>query len=96
MIPAGQTVGIDTRPFGNYIGQVYVLNLYNSDEGVYLQMQVGVSRSGNSIKYNVSSKLGDDVTVVHKVSIQGSDVVVSVQNSEAFDISAVFTKLDIR
>jgi len=94
VVPASSSLVIDTRPLSSYLGQSYYLNIYNSDEGVFKTLHVVTSRSGSNICYTVYSKLGDLIDFTHSVSVSGSDVVVTVQNNETFDLNVVINKLD--
>jgi hypothetical protein len=89
------SLDVNVRAFDSYLGQIYYLNVYSPSMGKYRALSVTTSRVGNDICYTVFSNLGDLLDFSHSVSRSGADVIVTVQNNEAFDLEVVMNRLDI-
>ena len=87
------SVAADTQPVASLRGATYIITLWNDAEAVVKQFHVDVAARSGDLNYSVSTKLGDSVAAHATVALQGSDMVLTVTNDEAFSLEVELNRL---
>ena len=87
IVPAGQTVVVDTVPLADLIGSKYVVALSNETETNGNFLELNVLNLTSNLKSNVFSKLKGTLDTEIDAIINGSNMEVSVKNNEVFNVN---------
>ena len=87
IIPAGDTVAVDSGLFSLYRRANYEIELYNVVNDSFVSFKMSTVKNNADADFNVYAILGGPVARVINFSVVGADVIFAVTNSEAFDLT---------
>ena len=92
VIPAGDTVDVDTNTFSTFLGVFYELTMFNEAENKYLGFEINANRKGSEVCFSVYGKVGDQLARVVNVLKDGTDSILRITNSESFAVTVCGNK----
>lgn len=95
LVPAGQTVTVDSVTHSTLKTIDYLVNIHKSDFTKTRAFKMILSRDGSDVKDSVYSRVGNDLNCAVVSNVVGLDAIISVTNNEAFDITCSFNKIGL-
>ena len=87
VIPAGQTVTVDEFPNDSFISAQYNARLYNETEDKFVNWTMDVLRKTSMPDFALYGIMGDNMSRAVTVNLSGPNVVVQIENKEAYDMT---------
>jgi len=91
-VPASDTLVVDAVPFATFRGMKILFSVSNSSQNLYETRELLVSRSASSVKSQVYGRLGDSISLSSTVAVSGSEVQLTIVNSEAFALTVAMQR----
>jgi len=92
-VVAGTTENLGLYPISSFISAKYIITVYNKVQGLVGQLEYSIRYDGTNVKSSRSGKIGNFPSYILAEGIVGSDVEITFENLELFDVTVEFSKL---
>lgn len=92
LVPAGQTVTVDSVTHATLKSIDYLVNIHKSDFTQTRTFKMLLSRDGSDVKDSIYSRVGNGLSLQVVSSVVGLNATIAVTNNEAFDVTCSFNK----
>jgi len=92
IIPAGQTVVVDSFEYANFTSINYNISIKESATPKHKAFALTVTKKNGDVSDYIYEKTGDPIANQVNISLSGSDVIFEVTNNEVNDLSLFYRK----